>query len=484
MAGTGKSTIANTIANEFSLKNRLGASFFFSKGGGDRGRARMFFTTIAHQLAEVSPVLGRYICKAIAENPSIVGQGLSEQWRKLIFQPLSRLNGGQVIPQTVLLVIDALDECEDQRDIRLILQLFAESRELQIMQLRIFVTSRPEAPVLSDFRAIPTAAHQDFILHNISKSDIQHDISVFATEKLGIVQRENELSADWPGEQAIKLLADRACGLFIFIATACRFISKSKLPEKCLNQIIQANDTNWDPEGHLDNIYIQILTDSLIGSSYGQEKEELIKLFQKAVGSIVISFDVLSVAALKRLLPNDLGDIKAILRYLRSVLDVPDEDHSPIKLLHPSFRDFLLSKQRCQDELLWVDKDEAHIELCNCCLRLMSDTLHRDICRLVKPGALASEVSTSDLARYIPSHLQYACRYWVDHLKQLEHNQREKAGLYEKIEAFLAKHFLHWLEALSLMGKIYEGVLIITDLQSIIEVSSYLLFVMQYSTFR
>lgn len=76
------------------------------------------------------------------------------------------------------------------------------------MQLRVFVTSRPESPIISDFRAIPTAAHQDFILHKISQSVVQHDISVLAKEKLGKVQREKELSADWPGEQAIKILTD------------------------------------------------------------------------------------------------------------------------------------------------------------------------------------------------------------------------------------------------------------------------------------
>ena len=32
MAGTGKSTIARTVAHEFSSRNRLGASFFFSPG--------------------------------------------------------------------------------------------------------------------------------------------------------------------------------------------------------------------------------------------------------------------------------------------------------------------------------------------------------------------------------------------------------------------------------------------------------------------
>src|SRR4051794_3002651 len=39
MAGTGKSTIARTIARELQAQNCLGASFFFSRGGGDLSHA-------------------------------------------------------------------------------------------------------------------------------------------------------------------------------------------------------------------------------------------------------------------------------------------------------------------------------------------------------------------------------------------------------------------------------------------------------------
>ena len=88
-----------------------------------------------------------------------------------------------------------------------------------------------------------------------------------------------------------------------------------------------------------------------------------------------------------------------------------------------------------------------------------------------KPGALAKDVEISILARYLPSHVQYACRYWVKHLQELEHDQREKAGLCEKVQVFLEKHFLHWLEVLSLTGKMSEGVLAITSLESLIPVS-------------
>ena len=47
MAGTGKSTISRSVAQKFADRGVLGASFFFKRGEGDRGRAAIFFTTIA-----------------------------------------------------------------------------------------------------------------------------------------------------------------------------------------------------------------------------------------------------------------------------------------------------------------------------------------------------------------------------------------------------------------------------------------------------
>jgi hypothetical protein len=99
----------------------------------------------------------------------------------------------------------------------------------------------------------------------------------------------------------------------------------------------------------------------------------------------VIIFDVLSVTALSRLLSIESEDVMAILHCLHSILDVPNEEQSPVKLLYPSFRDSLLSKQRDQNEQPWVSEHEAHTNLYNCCLRLMSDTMHTDICWKATP---------------------------------------------------------------------------------------------------
>ena len=113
-------------------------------------------------------------------------------------------------------------------------------------------------------------------------------------------------------------------------------------------------------------------------------------------------------------------------------------------------------------------KKKTHSNLVKSCLKVMSCTLKRDICGLQMPGALASEVESNTLSRCLPKHVRYACRYWVDHLQRGEIDLCYDNG---QVHKFLQQHFLHWIEALSLMGKMSEGVLLITALHSMLTVS-------------
>jgi hypothetical protein len=88
MAGTGKSTVARTVAREYHTQNKLGASFFFSRGEKDLSNVGKFFTTIAVQLAQKSPALRSRICEAAAKNGDIATRVLSEQWELLVLRPL------------------------------------------------------------------------------------------------------------------------------------------------------------------------------------------------------------------------------------------------------------------------------------------------------------------------------------------------------------------------------------------------------------
>jgi hypothetical protein len=111
-------------------------------------------------------------------------------------------------------------------------------KELKAVNLRIFITSRPELSIRHGFQDIPTGAYQEFILQNISQCIVKQDISVFFKYKLGTIQREYNLPPNWPSEHYVKCLVERAGRLFVYIVTACRSIRESKFPEKRVTQII------------------------------------------------------------------------------------------------------------------------------------------------------------------------------------------------------------------------------------------------------
>ena len=155
MAGTGKSTIARTIAHSFAEQKRLGAKFFFSRGEGDLGRARNFFSSIALQIARSSATLKGLIAEAVAEHDDISQQFLREQWKHLILRPIEKLESCQHEALDLVLVIDALEGCESESDIRIILQLLTRVKNFTRNRIRVFFTSRPETPIRVGFKQMP-----------------------------------------------------------------------------------------------------------------------------------------------------------------------------------------------------------------------------------------------------------------------------------------------------------------------------------------
>jgi hypothetical protein len=466
MAGTGKSTIARTIARKYFEEERLGASFFFSRGGGDVSHAGKFFTSIAVQLADNIPSLRHYICDTVIKRKEIASQSFRDQWSQLILGPLLKLGNSSSL-SSYILVVDALDECDKEEHIQMILQLLAEARTLKMVQLRIFLTSRPETPIRHGIHRIPQAERQDFILQDIPQAIIDHDISLFLEHNLGMIRQEWTLGADWPSEVDLKQLVLHASGLFIWASTACRFIHKGKrqLARTRLNVILKGSSrTVTAPENHLNEIYLAVLNHSI--SEYSdEEKEEVCKMLKHTLGSLVVLLSPLSAFSLSRLLQLSREDVDSTFHDLHAILDIPDNPTRQLRLHHPSFRDFLLNKDRCGD--YGIDEKEAHQLVATSCIQLMSQTLKKDICDMHAPGTQASQVDYSCLQEYLPPEVQYACLYWVQHL------QRSGSQVYggEEAHRFLQAHLLHWLEALGWMGKISEGIQVILSLEAHVSVS-------------
>lgn len=468
LAGTGKTTIAHTVARYYLNKKHLGASFFFTRGGGDASHADKFVTSIAVQLARNLPDLQQLVCDAIKEHTDITSRSLYDQWNELVLHPLTKLKRKADFSPYII-IVDALDECSNESNIRVLLRLLSETRLLSDVRLRIFLTSRPELPIRCGFSQIPLGSFQDYVLHNIASSIVDHDIYLFLKYNLGMIRQERYLDASWPGETVIRYLVKIASGLFIWAATACRFIREGKrFAPKRLETILRDSQSPLTaPEKHLDEIYNTVLRQTISSKYTDDEKEESYSLLRRILGSIVTLLTPLCISSLSILIRVPKDDTDQTLDELHSILDVPRDQRQPLRLHHPSFRDFLLNKERCTDANFQVNEREMHQTLADQCIEIMSKALKRDICGLDHFGISVKEVNDSRVQLNLAREVQYACISWIQHLEKSEAKLRD----HDQVHRFLQEHLLHWLEALSWMQQVPEAIYAIEALRSIALVS-------------
>jgi hypothetical protein len=300
---------------------------------------------------------------------------------------------------------------------------------------------------------IPDVERQVFVLHEISPDVVDRDLSLYFRDSFSIIREERGYSDDWPDGGTIKRLVDNSCGLFIWASTACRFIREGRrLASKRISTLLNGHRSGAGPEQQLDQIYTSVLQDSIQQDYNEKEKVELYEILREVLGSIVILSSPLSMQSLANLLSMPLREVQDTLADLHTIFNIPRQPSRPIRLHHPTFRDFLLDKTRCRDPDLWVDEKEAHKTLADSCIALMSKKLKTNICGLGSPGTLVKDVNPGHVSRCISPELQYACVYWA------QHYQKSGARLTDgdRVHRFLEEHLLHWLEAINLIGKSSE----------------------------
>lgn len=456
-AGTGKSTISRTVSKTLKEANLLGASFFFKRGEGDQGNAMKLFPTITSQLAKSIPQLIPGIQKAIHDNSDIATKGLKDQFDKILLQPLLDLDLSALPIPIVVIMIDALDECDVDNDMRLILRLLPRLQESKTVRLRVFLTSRPDWPIFQEFSKITSREYEDLILHQIPKPVIEHDISLFLKHRLSTIQTDHSLPVNWPGNADLQKLVALSIPLFIFAATICRIFEDPQWhPMDSLHEIL----THRNDGSKLDGTYLPVLNRLLNGQGEKQKKQ-LVQEYQQVVGVIVILESPLSVISLSRLigLPERVFHLR--LNQLHSVLSVPDDETLPVRLFHLSFRDFLLDPETREKTDFWVDEKDMHYRLTTRCL-LMCQNLRKNICGLPSDGTQRADIDQQIIDHCLPPEMQYSCRYWAHHLTQCTDLHDV---MYDAL-SFLQRHFLHWVEAMNLLGVGSEVVGIINLLQT------------------
>jgi len=468
LAGTGKSTIARTIARDLKGSS-FGGAFFFKKGAGNRGNGRFLFSVIAYQLAINIPPLRQNIVDAVEQDDSSVVAPKDIQWRKLVQEPLVAMqNTG--FDKPLLLVIDALDECEED-DRGEILTLLASCPT----SLKVFITSRPELDIDGHFAK--TRLHREIVLHRVDPGTIEQDINTFIRHAISnFVLEYNrahpqdcmQLQSDWPGNDKTQLLVSRSLPLFIAAATFIRMVKDhhwTKSPDEKIDFIIE---TSAKVHSQYDPLYKPVLS-LILSHSPDDDHDEIIANFTVIIGSFVLLGNSLSVNSLAKLLNVEPRVVFGQVDPLRSVIDVPSDD-SPIRLFHLSFRDYLVNKSAGG---LQVHEAHTHKTLAIKCLELMKRKLKQDMCGLGSPGKNSLDIDSETIHKSIPSEVQYACLYWVYHLKlSLDLSQFRDEEYYNNIlSEFRSNLFLIWLEVLCLIGKLSDSVEIILELQNLARVS-------------
>ncbi|CAI7568060.1 unnamed protein product [Penicillium pancosmium] len=468
MAGTGKSTVSRTVARWLDNEGLLGGSFFFKKGGTDREDAKRLFTTLTKQILERLPHLREPVKRAIKETRCIGSSNPQEQFNELLFKPLKRLDLGLKSPLILVVVIDALDECQLPADVAAFFSILPKLNDLRDIRLRFFITSRPEPTVIKGFRPI---GNEEIILHQIERSIIKHDIAIFLQERLGKIRNDHGLLKSWPGEKNLTALVNMAVPLFIYAATIYRFLNcEGELPNDRLQAILSSHST--DRAGIIDNeysklsgIYLPVLK-HIISQKEPKELRSWMNDFRRIVGAVALLFSPLSSVSLAGLIRSDQMKVRGRLDTLQSVVSVPKDSDTHVRLLHLSFREFLVDHSASAE--FWIDEQAGHTQLAEDCLDCMNRGLKRDICRLSDPGVRRHEIQKTVFENHVPPELQYACRYWIRHLK----NGDESIINWRLVENFLKLHFLHWLEVMSLLGWVSETIGNIKAIQSLAEIKS------------
>ncbi|CAE6427620.1 unnamed protein product, partial [Rhizoctonia solani] len=267
MAGTGKTTITYSYCEWLESTSRLGASFFCSRISSTCRSLSQIVPTVAYQLAHFSPAFRSRLCAILNDNPVAGKLNVGQQFEKLMYQPI--LHVKKAIPDDVVIVIDALDECDDGYSVRLLLDVLLKFAEQ--LPLKFFVASRPE-PVIRD-RMMSQGGSSRYIvyLHDIEQSIVEEDIKKYLTEALGPMEPPPSLAQ-------VELLAKRSRNLFIYAATLVRYIYPDDLTadsndrlEMMLDAISTSNSMSDNRYKNLDRLYTTVLS-AVFKSRLGYEE--------------------------------------------------------------------------------------------------------------------------------------------------------------------------------------------------------------------
>ncbi|QRW23702.1 peptidase C14 [Rhizoctonia solani] len=443
MAGTGKTTIAYTFAKSLRERGALGASFFCTRTSNECQDVRQIIPTVAYQLARHWPSFRSALLGVLEQESEIQSQAITSQCERLIKDPLSKVKDGMT--KGLVVVIDALDECSNPKGVGTILD--ALFRTAPGLPVKFFVTSRPEADIRHRVEAQPGQNRLTCVLHDIEESLVQADITLYLRA---------ELASSDVSESNVAQLASLSGKLFIYAATAVRYIRQAgtMVDQDRLEAILSSASDSDYRHSEINQLYTTILDTAVYQWNREPREQEWMQLI---IWTAVCTREPVTIDTLAALAGIKQAKATILLQSLYSVLHVSQVTNM-VSTLHASFPDYIFDEAR--SKRFYCDETKHSQLLSKHCFDIMCDQLRFNICGLKTSFIADSEVKDlkARIDRSISPTLSYAAHHWGHHVSKSTHCEEMQT----KLEDFLSNQLLFWMEVLTLKGTLYMGIAMVS----------------------
>jgi len=436
--GIGKTSLAHSICARLHNQKQLAGAFFCRRDDPNLREPKNILPTLIYKLAEIFPPFRKVVANYLRDDPNLAPESMKRSLFLDLLDKLHKCPNGSLV-----FVIDAFDECGNNRSRPALLRLLA-SASARASWLRIIITSRPEADIRRFFDGLTQSSYLGYDL--AKDQEASHDLRTFARSEFDPVGQKWCLSAPWPEERLLDKIISRANGLFIFIKTLSLALEHCEDPTESL----QAASEDSAGAG-LKALYK--LYSSILQSRVEHRKVE----FRRMIGVLLITapYRALCEETIAELAGVKQNLVEMWVNELGSLLYRDEGINRGIRVRHLSISDFLVSDDCPYD--YHINSQDANVQLGIACLKTMVCQLRFNICGLEDSRLANADIKDlqSRIKTNIPECLQYSCLYWSNHLCFAPDNdQRVWESLKEFFEGLCP---LFWIEVLSILGMVPMG---------------------------